>query len=104
MRRLAAIALVLLLAACASAPPFAEPQKRAAAVGKSKAEILAEFGQPAQVHGDGADEALVYVYDRVVLYGPSGPAAATAYFCEVTFHLRDDRVASVDAQGPDCNS
>lgn len=104
MRSPAAIALVALLAACASAPPFTESQRRAAAVGKSKAEILAEFGEPTQVLDDGAEEALLYVYDRVVLYGPSGPATATAYFCEVTFHLRDGRVASVDAQGADCNS
>lgn len=104
MRRLAATALALLLAACASAPPFAELQNRAAAVGKSKAEILATFGEPSSaVDLGGQEQKLVYVYDDVVLYGPSGPATATAYFCEVTFHLSQDRVTGVEARGPDCD-
>jgi len=104
MRWIAIPALAILLAGCTSAPPFAEPAKRAAAVGKSKAEILQQFGEPAEIGADGQEQTLVYIYDDVVLYGPSGPATAIAYHCEVTFHLSDDRVTSVDAQGSDCNS
>ena len=103
MRRLAILALAVLLGACASAPPFAEPANRAAAVGKSKAEILQEFGEPAEVGTAGQEQTLIYIYDDVVLYGSSGPATAIAYHCEVTFHLSDDRVTSVDAQGTDCD-
>jgi hypothetical protein len=102
MRRLT-LALLVLLAACTSAPPFTEPAKRAAALGKSKAEILAEFGQPTETaNAGGQDEALLYVYHDVVLYGPSGPATAIDYRCEVTFQLTDDRVSAIDTEGPDC--
>jgi hypothetical protein len=103
MRWIAISTLAVLLGGCASAPPFAEPANRAAAVGKSKAEILQQFGEPTEIGVDGEEQTLIYIYDDVVLYGPSGPAAAIAYHCEVTFHLSNDRVTSVESNGPDCD-
>lgn len=101
-RAAAIAALAALLSACASAPPYTDPGPRAASIGKSKQEVLARFGAPdAAVAADG-EERLTYVWDRSVRYGPSGPAIATHYRCEVTFHLIGDKVTSVDTDGPDC--
>jgi len=104
MRRpLAALAALLLLAACAQTPRFAEPAARAAAVGMTETELLAEFGEPDERGADESGERLVYLYDRVVRYGASGPATAVVYRCRVTFTLVEGRVAAVQDQGPDCN-
>jgi hypothetical protein len=104
MRRIAIATLAALVAACTSAPSFTEPGKRAAAMGKSKQDVLAEFGEPSDIIDEGDQQRLVYVYDRIVLYGPSGPATATAYYCEVIFHLAHDRVTAVGENGPDCGT
>jgi len=100
---LAALAAFLLLAACAQTPRFAEPAARAAAVGKTETELLAEFGEPDERSADDGGERLVYLYDRALRYGPSGPAAAVVYRCRVTFSLAEGRVAAVQAEGPDCD-
>jgi len=101
-RSLAVLTALALLAACAQPPRFTEPAARATAVGKSKAEVLAGFGPPGESLGADGEERLVYVWDRVVRYGPSGPAAANAYHCRVTFVLIEGIVARVEAEGEDC--
>lgn len=110
MRRLtiAALAAALpLLAACAPEPPFTQPDNRAASVGKSKAEILEEFGEPTKVidNPEGQEDQLIYVYDDVeVTSAPAAPTTTgTDSYCEVTFHLMSDKVTSVDAKGANCD-
>ena len=100
------LAALALLVACTPAPPFAHPDNRAAAVGKSKTEILEQFGEPTKVidNPEGQEDQFIYVYDDVEI--SSAPAATTTTgtdsFCEVTFHLMNDKVTSVDAKGPNC--
>lgn len=103
MRRPLAFFL-LLLSACASAPAFVEPSKRADLVGKSRQDVVAALGAPAAAESNGGEERLTYVHDRVVRYGPSGPAIATRYYCRVTFRLVEERVVAVETEGPDCGN
>jgi hypothetical protein len=107
MRSLFLVALAALpLLACAAAPPFAHPDNRAAAVGKSKMEILEEFGEPSDVvdGADGQEQKLVYIYDDVELSSAPGTTMkGKDYFCQVTFHLSADKVTAVDAEGPNCD-
>lgn len=102
----AALAAFALLLACTPAPPFAHPDNRAAAVGKSKTEILEEFGEPTKVIDgpDGQEDQFIYVYDDVEISSSPGAATMTGSdsFCEVTFHLMSDKVTGVDAKGPNC--
>ena len=101
-----AVLATLTLLACTPAPPFAHPDNRAAAVGKSKVEILEQFGEPTKVidNAEGQEDQFIYVYDDVEISSTPGAATTTGTdsFCEVTFHLMDDKVTSVDAKGPNC--
>jgi hypothetical protein len=100
------LATMSLIACAPSPPPFAHPDNRAAAVGKSQAEILEEFGAPSDVATDASGQAtkLVYIYDDVELSSaPGTPAKGKDYFCQVTFHLTGDKVSAVNAEGPNCN-
>jgi hypothetical protein len=99
--------LSLLAAACApEPPPFAHPDNRAAAVGKSKAEVLAQFGEPTKVidNPEGQEDQFIYVYDSVEISSSPGAATTTGSdsYCEVTFHLMSDKVTRVDSKGPNC--
>jgi hypothetical protein len=108
MRSLTIVALAVLplLLGCAPAPKFAHPDDRAAAVGKTKMEILEEFGEPTDVidNPEGQEDKLIYVYDDVEV--TSAPASTTTtgtdYFCEVTFLLLNDKVTGVETKGPNC--
>jgi len=98
--------LSLLAAACAPEPSFTHPDNRAAAVGKSKAEILEQFGEPTKVidNPEGQEDQFIYVYDDVEISSTPGAATTTGSdsYCEVTFHLMSDKVTSVDSKGPNC--
>jgi hypothetical protein len=100
------LAALALLVACTPAPPFAHSDNRAAAVGKSKTEILEQFGAPTKVidNAEGQEDQFIYVYDDVEISSSPGAATTTGTdsFCEVTFHLMNDKVTSVDAKGPNC--
>lgn len=102
-----AIAALSFLVACAPEPPFTHPDNRASSVGKSKMEILEQFGAPAKVvdNPEGQEDQLIYVYDDVEISSAPGAAQTTGTdsFCEVTFHLLDDKVTSVDSRGPNCD-
>jgi hypothetical protein len=102
MFRLLSALLLALPAACTAAPPLLDPAARASAVGKTRAEVLASFGEPTESAIEGERERLTYVHDRLVLYGPSGPATANRYYCSVTFLLAWGRVDTIETTGPDC--
>ena len=51
------------------------------------------------------EDQLIYVYDDVEISSSPGAATTTGSdsYCEVTFHLMDDKVTGVDSKGPNCD-
>ena len=118
--RLAALALPLLLIGCAQGPTL--ETRLSTFVGQSEADLVAQLGVPSRVHEAEGRRFLQFEQRRTVavaappapyfgpLHGPWGPRrgywpAPPAYAvvgCDLTFELRDQRVAAFSFRGEGC--
>jgi hypothetical protein len=116
--RCAALALPVLLAACAQGPGLSE--RLSAWVGRSEGDLVAEFGVPARTHEADGRRFLQFEQRRSVavmqpgfdrpFFSPWGPRfgywpppPATAVIgCDITFALRNGRVESFSYRGEGC--
>ena len=102
-----ALLLVLALAACQQTA-YLDPAKRHGAVGKTKAQIAAEFGEADEVYVEGEKEYLSYTFAQNIPYGYWNgtyyvTAGYTESYCRVTFLIVADKVIQDYAVGKDCN-
>jgi hypothetical protein len=100
-------ALLLAMALAACQQPSLDPAKRHGSVGKSKAQVLAEFGEPDETYVEDDKEYLSYVSFVRMPYGYwNGTYYVTTgysdYNCRVTFLIIADRVIQDYAVGNNC--
>ena len=105
----AALVLCLGLAACGKPEPYLQPAERHAAVGKTRAELVAHFGQPHESYVEDGKTYLTYILSLntpVGYYNASTKSYhVTGYmsqYCRVTFLLVQDRVLQDYAVGDIC--
>ncbi|MBP0443417.1 hypothetical protein J8J14_01380 [Roseomonas sp. SSH11] len=120
MRRALPLLPLLALAACAIGPSLDE--RLATYIGRSELELVSSLGVPTRSYETGGQKFLQYEENRTVAvpggfiggpWGPWGPYSrgfyggfsTTAYApvqCDVTFALREGRVASYVYRGQGC--
>jgi hypothetical protein len=108
-RLAAALVLCLGLAACGKPEPFLQPAERHAAVGKTRTELVARFGQPHETYVEDDKTYLTYILSLntpIGYYNASTKSYhVTGYmqqYCRVTFLLIGERVVQDFAVGENC--
>ena len=123
MRRVIVIGLLLLLGACANQAPQQRRAFIASLVGKSELDLVRQLGVPTRTFTVDGEKFLAYDDRRVEVlpgyygapwggpgWGPWGwgwgggwgPPIVLARGCEITFDIREGKVASFTLVGPDC--
>jgi len=103
-----ALLLVLAVVGCQQAA-YLDPAKRQGSVGKTKAQVLAEFGPPDETYVEDGKEYLSYVFAQTIPYGYwNGTYYVTvghnSFYCRVTFLIVRDKVLEDYAVGDDCGN
>jgi hypothetical protein len=101
-----ALLLILALGACQQ-QLYLDPSQRHSSVGKSKAEILAQFGQPDETYVEDGKEYLSYVHHQNIPYGYWNgtyyvTVGHTESYCRVTFLIVAEKVIQDYAVGQSC--